>query len=306
MRLEQLQYFVEISLSKSITTAADNLFISQSALSRSVKALEEELGVLLLSRTVDGVKLTEEGALLLLFMKDILFKVDALQEASRQLNGTNDNRTLNGCLNIATIPVIADMLVFPALEDMNELYPNVNVYVDVKNFDGFKNIVLPKEIDILILVNINCILDGHLKNTNLHVELLFYDNFSIVVGKEHPLAEKHVVTLDEALSYKLVAHYNGQDLNEFYKNFSKRQKPLEIILKSNNHKIIKQALKNDGGVLITNNFLIKNDFINDEDLVVVPQKYSRGEYVALYDEESSKIQMIQAFINVLKSFRMRG
>ena len=59
MRLEQLQYLVEISNSKSISIASENLYISQPALSRAVKNLEEELGVTLLFRTVDGVRLTD-------------------------------------------------------------------------------------------------------------------------------------------------------------------------------------------------------------------------------------------------------
>lgn len=60
MRLEQFESLIEIANSNSISIAAQNLYISQPALSRSIKGLEDELGVPLLSRTVDGVRLTPE------------------------------------------------------------------------------------------------------------------------------------------------------------------------------------------------------------------------------------------------------
>lgn len=304
MRLEQLEYFVEISVSKSITTAAENLFISQSALSRSIKALEEELNVELLSRSVEGVKLTETGEILLPFMIEVLEKVELLKNASRQLAGEEISENLEGSLKVSTIPVIADMLIFPTLDQMGDLLPNVHVQVDIREFGGFNEIWFSDKVDMVVSVNINNILDELLKTTMLHVEPLFCDNFSVVVGKTHPLAKKRIVTLEEALNYKLIAHYNGQDLDEFYQNFSDRREPLDILLKSNNQRIITQALEKGEGVLITNNLLIQNDFYKNKELVVIPQKNSKGVYYALYREDSEKKTLIQTFIKILKSFRM--
>lgn len=304
MRLEQLEYFVEISVSGSITTAAENLFISQSALSRSIKALEDEFGVVLLSRSVEGVKLTEAGESLLPFMIDVLSKVDALKKASRQLAGEEVIENLEGFLKLSTIPVIADSLIFPVLGQMNELWPNVHIQVDVHEFGGFDEILFPDMVDMVIAVNINNIQDELLKATNLHVEPLFCDNFSIVVGKMHPLAKKHIVTLEEALSYKIIAHYNGQDLDEFYKKFSEKKEPLDIVLRSNNQRLITQALEKGEGVLITNNLLIQSDFMKNEELVVVPIKNSRGVYYALYREDVKKKAIIQTFVKILKNFRV--
>ena len=50
IRLEQLQYLLEISKSRSLTTAAEHLYMTQPALSRAIKALEDELGITLLHR----------------------------------------------------------------------------------------------------------------------------------------------------------------------------------------------------------------------------------------------------------------
>lgn len=304
MRLEQLEYFVEISVSKSITTAAENLFVSQSALSRSIKALEDELGVALLLRSVEGVRMTEAGEVLLPFMIDVLSKVDILKKAGRQLAGEDTLKNLEGTLKVSTIPVIADMLIFPTLDQMREVWPNIHVHVDICEFGGFNEISIPDTVDMVVSVNINNIIDGLLEKTKFCVEPLFCDNYSIVVGKTHPLAKKHIVTLEEILNYKIIAHYNGQDLNEFYQIFTERKEPIDVLLRSNNQRIITQALEKGEGVLLTSNLLIQSDYVKNKNLVVIPQKNSKGVYYALYRENSDKKFLIQNFIRVLKSFRI--
>ena len=61
MRLEQLKYLIEVANCKSINKAAQNLYITQPALSIAINSLEEELQYPLLKRTKKGVLLTEDG-----------------------------------------------------------------------------------------------------------------------------------------------------------------------------------------------------------------------------------------------------
>ena len=59
MRIETLQYFIEVAKSKSINAAAEKLYISQPALGIAIKNLEKELGFPLFERSHNGVKLTQ-------------------------------------------------------------------------------------------------------------------------------------------------------------------------------------------------------------------------------------------------------
>lgn len=61
MEFKHLEYFVETSRYKSMSKAAEALYISQQALSRCIANMERELGVELFSRSVKGIKLTEDG-----------------------------------------------------------------------------------------------------------------------------------------------------------------------------------------------------------------------------------------------------
>lgn len=72
MRLEQLQYFLEISKTGSIRKAADNLFISSPALSTALQNLEKELGFPLFKRQHSGVVLTSYGKKALAITQQII------------------------------------------------------------------------------------------------------------------------------------------------------------------------------------------------------------------------------------------
>ncbi len=80
MRIEQLRSFLEVASSKSISIAAENLYITQPSLSRSLKLLEEELGLDLFIRSSDGVRLTTEGKKLLPIVQNILQQLDNLKQ----------------------------------------------------------------------------------------------------------------------------------------------------------------------------------------------------------------------------------
>ena len=64
MTLQQLQYLVALAESNSINQAAQNLFVSQSGISKAIKQLEKALNTKLFLRTQKGVRLTTEGKLL--------------------------------------------------------------------------------------------------------------------------------------------------------------------------------------------------------------------------------------------------
>ena len=84
MELRHLRYFVQVAEELNFSRAAIRLRIAQPALSRQIKDLEEELGVLLLQRTSSKVSLTDAGKVLLGDAKKILGQVE---ETVRRVRG---------------------------------------------------------------------------------------------------------------------------------------------------------------------------------------------------------------------------
>lgn len=86
MRLEQLSYFIEIARTKSICVAAENLYITQPALSRAIKALKIELCVTLFTRSVESAFLTDHGQTLYREIHDILEHITHQQNHAHNLS----------------------------------------------------------------------------------------------------------------------------------------------------------------------------------------------------------------------------
>ena len=72
MTLQQLKYVIEVSRSRSINKAAQNLFISQPSLSNALKELENEIGIIIFMRTNKGIILTPEGSEFLGYARQVV------------------------------------------------------------------------------------------------------------------------------------------------------------------------------------------------------------------------------------------
>ena len=124
VRLELYRVFLEVAKQGNISAAAQNLFISQSAVSQSVKQLEEQLQVRLFSRSTRGVSLTSEGKLLLEYVSHALGLLQSGEEkiaASRQL--------LTGQLIIGASDTVTKTYLLSRLEAFHKDYPDIRIRI---------------------------------------------------------------------------------------------------------------------------------------------------------------------------------
>lgn len=124
MNVKQLRAFLTVAQTLSFAQAGERLHLSQPALSLTIKALEEDLGGQLLSRTTRSVSLTPEGEVLLPLARQLLADWDNTEELLRQ------RFTLQlGKVSVAAMPSFAGNLLPTALKVFRERYPRVNVAV---------------------------------------------------------------------------------------------------------------------------------------------------------------------------------
>lgn len=305
MRLEQFESLIEIANSNSISIAAQNLYISQPALSRSVKGLEDELGFPLLSRTVDGVRLTAEGEALLPYMQAVLADVHTLKQKARQLHAASSFENLSGTFRLYTLPVIADSLLPYLLEDIGKRFPGIRVRTYMLSMEKLPKLIIPEDADLIFGINVSGLLDSSIQESGLHLEPLFTGNSYLVVGNNHPLAHKKIITRTEMLDQQLIIHYNGFDLDILYEALLENPKPINVLFRSNNTRLITQTLEKQEVALLTNNLLLQMDYIKNKNLCVIPVKNSRNQYFCLYREDHPQLLFIQELIESLRTIRTR-
>lgn len=123
-KLENYRVFCKVAQHKSFSGAAQELFLSQPAVSQSVRQMEEQLGMQLFVRSSKKVELTPQGSILYEYASSAL---GLLESAEQQLSGL---QTLGaGQLRLGAGDITARHLLLPALERFHQLYPKVHLSI---------------------------------------------------------------------------------------------------------------------------------------------------------------------------------
>lgn len=145
MNLKQLQHFVTLAESGNVHRASAKLNISQPALSKSIRTLEEDLDVVLFDRLSRGVRLTRVGQWLMSRSFSLLADVQQLHTEIDMIK-----RQANGSVRIAAGTVLCTSLIPLCLARLHEVAANVQVVVESGYWDDQKHMLLNGEIDFFV------------------------------------------------------------------------------------------------------------------------------------------------------------
>lgn len=192
MKLIQIQYFLKVAECKSITKAAEQLFVSQPALSKQMNLLEEELGVELLTRTTSGIKLTKTGEE---FAKDCQVVLEDLKKAiTKAVNAgkKNPDALRIGCFDGA---VTEDFL--PRLYAyLRKTAPGLNIKLGRHTFRENREALMDDSIDMLIELRFPSDKQDAFHKECIVKSLAKRDG-ALIYSESSPLAQKKKLTLKD-------------------------------------------------------------------------------------------------------------
>ena len=146
MDLQQLRYVVEVASTSSFTRAAERCFVTQSALSHQIAALEREIGHRLFLRSSRRVQLTDAGEAFLAQAKIAVAAADRAAEDAAAAGGE-----VVGTLRIGVIPTVTAIDVPSALARFRAAHPAIRVELQGGNSDDLISALRRGEIDIALL-----------------------------------------------------------------------------------------------------------------------------------------------------------
>lgn len=196
--VQYLTYFMKVCQTHSMNKAAEELYISQPALSFAMKNLENELNVILFVRTNKGIKLTADGEVVLRHAQQILGQLSLLEN----LGENRDGRTLAVSAFPCMIP--ANVLVAFKTDPQNQA-----CHLDYQEcrvgqiLDNIKNVI--SEIGILQYNNYQIsVLSKRMKSMDLEMHDIGVKSLAVAVGERSPLYNKHSVALNDLYPYRLI------------------------------------------------------------------------------------------------------
>ncbi|KAB2825203.1 transcriptional regulator GcvA [Aliivibrio finisterrensis] len=200
--LNSLRVFEAAARHLSFTRAAEELFVTQAAVSHQIKALEEFLGLKLFRRRNRSLLLTEEGQSYFLDIKEIF---SSLSEATDKVL----ERSAKGALTISLPPSFAIQWLVPRLSDFNNQEPDIDVRIKAVDMDEGS---LTEDVDVAIYY-------GRGNWPGLRVELLYQEQLLPLCSPQVLLNEKPLATIDDLRFHTLLHDTSRKDWKLFVKQF---------------------------------------------------------------------------------------
>jgi DNA-binding transcriptional LysR family regulator len=205
MELRHLRYFIAVAEEENVSRAALKLHVSQPALSRQVRDLEQELGFLLLERSAKSVRLTKAGRTFVVEARAVLQRVDDAVEKARTVATGG-----RGELHVGYAPSLTARMLPPALRAFQAELPNVGVKLHDLSTEEMLAGLRAGKLQIALLVRpTTAMVRG------LRFEELTRDPLLLAVAPKHPLARKRTVTLAEAAREPFIA-YSRKEYPEYH------------------------------------------------------------------------------------------
>lgn len=190
MDVDALTAFIAVTEQGSFSQAAHRLFLTQPAVSKRIAALEQQLNATLFDRIGRQVVLTEAGKTLLPRAKQLLHDIEDARRAIDNLSGE-----VSGTLRIGSSHHIGLHRLPPVLRSYAKRYPKVQLDLSFVDSETAWQQVLNGDLELGLLTL------PPTPDSRLVHQVIWPDPLTFIVGHDHPLAKKHVVSLEELTHY---------------------------------------------------------------------------------------------------------
>jgi len=198
MELRQIKYFIEVANREHVTEAADALHVAQSAVSRALKNLEDELGVDLFIREGRNVRLTPIGKVFLPYMQQALRVIENGTQVIQEYTDPD-----SGTIKVGFPSSLATYVLPTAISAFREQYPNVKFELHQGSYRYLKESVIQGDINMAILGPVP------LDEKKMNGTILFTEKIVALLPRKHPLAKATSLQLTELQNEDFVMFQKG-------------------------------------------------------------------------------------------------
>lgn len=201
MDFTALATFVAVAERGSFSLAAESLFTTQSAISKRIRALEDELGVSLIDRLGRSIRLTEAGETFLSRARQLLADADAARDAVRSLGDA-----VSGRLRLATSHHVGIHRLPPVLRTFVAAHPDVELDLVFMDSEQACDAVADGTLELAIVTLPD---PAAADDQRLQTRLIWPDPLVLVAGAEHPLSARRRLAPRDLAAHRAVLPGRG-------------------------------------------------------------------------------------------------
>ena len=252
--LQQLRILKAVITEKSFTKAAKVLFLSQSYISKQIKALEQTLGVNLLRRNSRIVSLTENGQIFLQYSERILTLCEESYRALIDLkNGERGNLSIGASQTIGTYLMPRLLALFA------QNYPQIDLKVQVNSTRLIAKLIINRQIDLAI---VGGEVPKELKQ-NLTIDHFVEDELNLIISNLNPFAKHQNIRKEDLYHLNFITLHSNSTIRKFVDNILKQNNietnQFNVIMQLNSIEAIKTAVSLGLGVSFVSSSAIEKE-----------------------------------------------
>lgn len=246
--LGQLKYFHAVCEARSIRQAAESLNVAQSAVSRQIKNLEDEIGLPLFTRHPRGVRLTDAGTILAKYTRSTMLSMD------RMSSEIDDLRALRrGTIKLCTVEAGLIDIVPEVIASYRAKYPAVTINVSTRGSLGVVEAILDDDADL-----------GLVFNAPFHPEIdslaRRQQRLYATVSPNHPIANRKEIKLEKVLNYDIALPEASFGIRQLVEEIlHKTEAYIEPVLTTDSIQMLVNFARKDLGVVFLPYFAIKGE-----------------------------------------------
>jgi DNA-binding transcriptional LysR family regulator len=257
----RLQVFYTVAKQLSFTKAAEQLFMTQPAVTFQIKQLEEHFNTRLFERSHGRIALTPAGDLVLGYAERILGLSEEMETRVRDLTGA-----VSGELLLGASTTIAEYMLPNILGEFKTTHPEVQAHMMVGNSETIVNRVADHTIDLGLIESPSYL-------PSLQNEVCCDDELVVICAPEHPLATRASVRAQDLASVAWVRREPGSGTREFTDNYIREcglaPEDLEVIMELGSPEAMKGAVETGSAIAVVSRATIAKE-LKLGSLVAIP------------------------------------
>lgn len=290
MTIRHLRIFVAVATIGKMCDAADQLFLSQPTVSQAIKELEEHYEVLLFERLGKKLHITEPGEKLLFYSQKLLTEYDNIEKRMLEMSSIKK-------INIGATITIGNCLLPDVINDIKEIYPDIQTYSCISNTRIIEKKLLNSELDVAMV-------EGNIDNPNLIRIPFLTDSLVLACNSKHQLAQRDTITMDDLKNANFIFREKGSGTRELFEKYiQKNNIPVNVVLHSNCPGSIRNAILKNNYLSVMSIRLIEDDILNgDITIFRCSENLLDRTFNIVYHKDKFIDSVLKDFILLLKDY----
>ncbi len=293
MNITQLKYVLEVAASSSMREASTKLYVSQPALSASIRELEDELGILIFERTNKGISLTDDGREFLTYAKKAVGQYGILEDRYLSKDAGKEKFSVSTQHYNFAIKAFTDVI--------KRMKPEKYVFSihETKTKEVLDDVgTLKSEVGIISFSGTNeALIKKIFRDYQLDFTPLMRRDTYIYVWEGHPFAGRKEISIDEMKDYPCVSFDQTGDGNFYITEEALADYSFDKMIKSDDRATTMEIIAEIGGYSVGSGMLSRKDSIlkglvsikmKEEDPLTIGYIVRKGSALSRYGEEYVK------------------